>query len=88
MRKLALVFLLLVAVAAGGLWFLRGGPLPYVPSDLSDLYQNPDSPVRVTDVSALEEAIVIDATCQLSFVMAHAYRPMSSDPYHLVHSPS
>lgn len=89
MRKLALAFLLLVAVAAGGMWFLREGQLQYVPSDLSDLYLDPDSPVRVLDVSALEDKVVIERDVPVvvrdgTRLSANVFRPKTSGPFPVV----
>ena len=89
MKKLAFFVLVMVTITIGGLWVLRDDPLPYIPSDLADLYSNPNSPVLITDVRELENAIVIERDVPVVVrdgirLSANVFRPEASGPFPVV----
>lgn len=89
MRKLAFGIVLLGAALAVGVWFLKDDPAVYIPSDLADLYQDPDSPVTLTDVTALESQIVIERDLAVvvrdgTRLSANLFRPQGAGTYPVV----
>ena len=81
---------LIAASAALGLYVVFGtGPALHPPSDLSDLLGMPQSPVRVMDVSALEDEITIERdvavmTRDATRLSANVYRPKAPGRYPVV----
>ena len=89
MKTIAFVAVLLAALASLGFWVLRDDPAVYIPSDLSDLYQRPDSPVLLSDVSTLENEVVIERDLAVvvrdgTRLSANVFRPKAPGTFPVV----
>ncbi len=89
MRKALLRLSLLIAVALTAWWFLRDDTTTYFPSDLSDLYAHPDSPVALTDVSKLEAVVEVNRDVAIlardgTRLSANVFRPKGAGPFPVI----
>ncbi|MEM8591174.1 MAG: CocE/NonD family hydrolase, partial [Pseudomonadota bacterium] len=87
MRWLTFAALVLTGIAA--FIFLREDPGAYTPSDLSDLYAHPESPVTILDISALEPDVTIERDLPViardgTRLSANVFRPNGDGPYPVV----
>lgn len=90
MKRKAIYFCLFLSAALAGLfWFLGQDDTEYFPSDLTDLYERPDSPVVITDISALQDSVVVDRDQAVlardgTRLSANVYRPKALGRYPVV----
>ncbi len=90
MGKRAIGLVLVLALAGlGAFLFLGSAPELHEPSDLSDLIGTPDSPIIVTDVSAIEGEVTIERDVAVmtrdgTRLSANVFRPKASGKYPVV----
>ncbi len=90
MGKKSRWFLLVAGLVAVAVYLVLGtGPALHSPSDLSDLLASPEGPIRVVDVGALEDEIVIDRDVAVlardgTRLSANVYRPEAPGRYPVV----
>ncbi|MEX0344395.1 MAG: CocE/NonD family hydrolase [Rhizobiaceae bacterium] len=90
MKKIAFGFLVFAAAAGGAIfWLLNSGPELHPPSDISDLLASPDSPIVLTDVSDIEDEIIIERDLSVivrdgTRLSANVFRPKGGQKYPVV----
>lgn len=89
MKKLVIALAGLAILMLTGFWLVKEDSATYIPSDLSDLYRNPDSPVILTDVSALEGEVIIERDLPVvvgdgTRLSANVFRPKERRTYPVV----
>jgi len=90
MRKTLIAGGVVAAIAAVGIYLVFGtGPALHEPSDLSDFIGTDDSPIILTDISAIEAEVMIDRDVAVMTrddvrLSANVYRPRSGGPFPVV----
>ena len=59
-KKMIGILLVLILAGLGVFLFLGSAPALHEPSDLSDLIGTPDSPIIITDISAIEGEVTVE----------------------------
>lgn len=90
MKKVMIVFGILVALIAGAAYYiLFTGPPLHKPSDLSDFINSPDSPILVADISAIERETEVERDVGIVLrdgvrLSANVFRPKAEGRYPVV----